>query len=266
MRHLILTTAVLSGLPLIGQADASLVFNLTHGNKTENASIQVHEGRALLTQGNQTWLFDAGQTWLAQLDHRHRKLLRIDEAAVDRLTTQGQQATQLLRGVSEQLALLPPHQRDALQGLLGNKALPTPPPKARLDLSHLTFKAVGTQRIAGVNCHAWQVLTSQAKQASVCLADAAALPLAAADYATLEALRQWVQQLTQRAAPLAQQWGFPLPTQALPGAGLPVDIQSFAQPAHLSLQTIHLDAVPAEVVQIPVGYQNKTLDVWKWLH
>jgi hypothetical protein len=93
------------------------------------------------------------------IDHRKDTLMTVDEQQVDRINQQAQNVQPLLKGLGEQIAKLPPDQRQTLQELLGDNASLVmndkpagPPAPTRL------VPTGGKREVAGIRCRAMRVM------------------------------------------------------------------------------------------------------------
>lgn len=257
------------------KADAIIDLNLIQQNakapSAEPLKLLVHNGMALLgtpaQATGQQLRFDQSQNIFHLIDHRHRTVMAMDEAAVIQFTDQTQQMLAMARGFAEQLALLPPKQRAKLESMIGDGPLAQlarrPPPAP----AKQTLRLAGGKTVGGVSCQRLEVLGNGNKLAEICLAKAGAIPLAEPDYATLEAMRQLAQRLAERAAPLAQQIGLPLPAlNDAKLAGLPVEMKNLTGDKRetITLTQITTEPVAEQSLSIPPDYKNKPLTAWKF--
>lgn len=257
-------------------ADAVIDLNITQQNaKTQGSEplrLLVHDGKALLGapagSTGKDLRFDQTQNVFHLIDHRHRSVMAMDEAAVIQLTDQAQAMLAMARGFSEQLALLPPKQRAKLEKMIGGEV-----PLAQLAKGNgkipgkQSFHAAGEKVVGGVSCQRVEVLGNGNKLAELCLAKAGATPLAEQDYATLEAMRRQAQRLAQRAAPLAQHFGFPVPPlDDAKLAGLPIEMRNLTggQRETVTLTQISTKPVAPQSVELPAGYTSRPLTAWKF--
>lgn len=237
----------------------------------ETVRVLVHGGTAMLQAQPDTLgkalRFDQQRNVFHLLDHRRRTVMEMDDAAVIQFTDQTQAMLAMARGFAEQLALLPPKQRAKLEGLLGDNPLAHLAMRGAPSLGRHTLRTAGSKTVGGVSCRRLEVLGNGNKLAEICLAAANALPLPSADYATLDAMRQLAQHLAERAAPLAQELGVPLPPlDDAKLAGLPIEIKSLAgkQKDTLVLNQIVAEPVAPQLLDIPAGYVSKPLTAWKF--
>lgn len=269
-----IAAALMAAQPAL--ADAVIDLNLTRQNATtqgvETVRLSVRDGKALLAaptgSPGKDLRFDRARNQFHLIDHRHHSVMAVDEAAVIQLTDQAQAMLAMARGFSEQLALLPPKQRAKLEKMIGGDGQLAQLAKGNDKIpGKQSFRAAGAKVVGGVSCQRMEVLGNGNKLAELCLAKAGSTPLAEQDYATLEAMRQQAQRLAQRAAPLAQRFGFPLPPlDDARLAGLPVEIKNFSGEKRetITLTGIASTPVPPQSLDIPADYKSKPLSAWKF--
>ncbi|BBL71728.1 hypothetical protein [Methylogaea oryzae] len=258
-------------------ADAVINLNVSQQNPKaqsgEPVRLLVHEGKVLLgmpaAAEGKDLRFDRAQNLFHVIDHRRRNVMAVDEAAVIQLTDQAQAMLMMARGFSEQLSLLPPKQRAKLEKMIGGEgalAQLNKPNNGKMT-GKQSFHANGGKVVGGISCQRLEVLGNGGKLAELCLAKAGSTPLAEQDYATLEAMRQQAQRLAQRAAPLAQQFGFPLPPlDDAKLSGLPVEMRNLSgnNRETVTLTQISSEAVSPQSVELPADYKTRPLSAWKF--
>lgn len=273
----LLCGAIASMLSFTTPASADAVIDLSVTSQHmpppgETARLLVHQGKVLLagvhTAADKDLRFDAAQNVFHIIDHRKRRVMRLDEAAAVQLVDQTEAMMTMARGFSEQLSMLPPKQRAKLEKLIGgDKQIAGFAKRGDQPPGKLTFRAAGGKSVNGIACERLDVLGNGQKQAELCLAKAGSLPLEVHDYATLEAMLRLAQRLAEKAAPLIQRFGLPVPPlNDAKASGLPVEIKRLSgkKKDAISLTGISPQPVEPRSLEIPAGYAQRPLTAWKF--
>lgn len=196
-------------------------------------------------QGGGQWLLyhDADKT-LYVVDDNSRSYNRVTEDAAKALS---QQVEALQKQVEQQLAMLPPEQREMMKGMM---------PQAP-DFSSHTFrveKGEGTREVGGYNCQPVTVYDNDKPSEELCLASIKAVGLKTADLALLRRMGEVMSAMAAQfgagsmAAVLDQIDGVPVEHRA-PGA----------EQAKAVLKEVDNDAPDAQRLSLPQGYTERSL-------
>lgn len=275
MKPLICLVTVLLSIAPPTRADAIIDLSLTKqsskAKSTDPLRLSVSNGTALFAAASgapdKDLRFNQAQNVLQLIDHRHHSYMLMDEPSVIQFTDQTAQMLSMARGFAEQLALLPPKQRVKLENMIGGNPLGNLAKPIPNLLGKQSLRTAAGKTINGVTCRMLEIISNGKKLAELCLANAAAIPINAQDYATLEAMRQLMQRLALRAAPLAQQLGYPVPPlDDARLSGLPIEMKNLIGNGRetVTLTQISSEPVAAQLLEIPAGYKSKPLSALKF--
>lgn len=266
-----LLPALLFLLTLPARADVSLRYTV-HDNKGKLEAeplVLVKPGTALLRETpdktKRELLYQQANQAFIVIDHKHRRVTTINEQSVINLVDQAQQMMGMMKGVSEQLALLPPEQRAKVENLLGG--LPTvgksSSRKSRPAIQKLA--SAGQHRIAGLPCRRYQATGPGGPQAELCLANAGDVRVTAEDATTLRDMQALALKLAKEAAPVADKFDVNVPTLGnvkLDGILLALRDLSGASGLDLNLAELKTDPVDVRLLHFPEDYQPRQLSVF----
>jgi len=263
------------GLTLVhsAKADTTLEYQVNEAGAKQGKlhSLQIKEGMILLkdvdVDGGRDFLYSAAPEQLFILDHHKHSFMSLDENQINHFAKQTETVQPLLKGFGEQIARLDPKQRAKWESLIGDKvsldnlaaaAKPAVPVK-------LVKTGVG-RKVGGFACEQIEVYQGKTKSGQLCLADPGKLNMSALDYATLRGLLGFSERLVSKTQGLARQFGVDLPLLELGNlAGVPVEIIDASQQkqSSLRLSRVLTQAVSAEGMQVPTGYQGEPFKLWK---
>ena len=201
------------------------------------------------------------------VDHRKGTLMTVDEQQVDRINQQAQNVQPLLQGLGEQIAKLPPDQRQTLQELLGDNASLVMNDKAAAPSAPTRLVPTGVKReVAGIRCQVMRVMQRATSLAEVCLADAATMKISDNDAATIRALFGFYERLALKSQGLACQLGVTFPNiAAREVTGIPIEFRGLSckDNGSMTLRRINTSIVSPELMRIPSGYKAVPLALWQ---
>jgi len=212
--------------------------------------------------GNLDLLYRRAPEEVVIVDHRRRRLMKVDEMQIDRINQQAQLLLPLVQGFGAQIATLSPEQRKRWQKILGD-GIPLdmiagaagPAVEARLETS-------GERNVAGVKCRVIRVMHGSNTLAEICMADPAAARISPGDAATMRAFFDFAKELAGRSRELAGLLGFIPPDMTVCGeAVIPVEYSDLSGGSRgsVSLHKIDRSGVPPDLMLVPAGYEESPL-------
>jgi hypothetical protein len=199
------------------------------------------------------------------VDHRKGTLMTVDERQVDRLNQQTQNVQPLLQGLEEQVAKLPPDQRQRLQELLGDSVSLDMIAKAAEPSAPTRLVPTGVKVVAGIRCQVMRVMQGVVPVAEICLADAATMKISDNDAATIRGLFGFYERLAPKSQELARQLGLTLPNFAVREVtGIPIEFRGLSRKdsGSMTLRRFNKSTVSPELMRIPSGYKAVPLTLW----
>jgi len=193
-------------------------------------------------------LFDAGSDQLTVVDDQEQSYIPLTREVMDR---QMEALTDMVSDLRQQMEQLPPEVREGLEEQLG-----IGPEGFEADI---TTRGTGeTREIGEFVCDELEVLIDGQPQSTVCVADAGALGLEQADFATLGALMDRLYELSLRAleagGPMASQMGASL----LPRVdGIPLEVREH-DGVTTRLTGISTDALGPDLFRVPDSYEEQS--------
>jgi hypothetical protein len=251
------------------RADVSLRFTLhdAKGELDAEPLVLVKPGVALLREKpekkKRELLYQQASRAFTIIDHKHRRVTTVNEQSVINLVDQAQQMLGMMKGVSEQLALLPPEQRAKVENLLGG--IPTAKSSAKSAPAIQKLAPAGQRNIAGLPCRRYQATGPGGPKAELCLASAGDARVNAEDAATLRDMQALALKLGREAAPVADKLDLNVPTLGnvkLDGILLALRDLSGADGFDLNLAELKTDPVDGQLLRLPEDYQPRQLSIF----
>ncbi|HLF97449.1 MAG TPA: hypothetical protein VI457_09930 [Methylococcaceae bacterium] len=258
---------VLSASP--ARADVSLRFTLhdAKGELDAEPLVLVKPGMALLRENpekkKRELLYQQANRAFIIVDHKHRRVTTVNEQSVVNLVDQAQQMFGMMKGVSDQLALLPPEQRAKVENLLGG--IPSPKSSGKSAPAIQKLSPAGQGNVAGLPCRRYQATGPGGPKADLCLANATEARVAAADAATLRDMQALALKLAREAAPVADKLDLNVPTLGnvkLDGILLALRDLSGANGFDLNLAELKTEPVDELPLRVPEDYQPRQLSIF----
>lgn len=250
-------------------ADVSLRFTLHNAKGELDAEplVLVKPGVALLRENpekkKRELLYQQANRAFIIVDHKHRRVTTVNEQSVVNLVDQAQQMLGMMKGVSDQLALLPPEQRAKVENLLGG--IPAPKPSSKSASSIQKLAPAGQRSIAGLLCRRYQATGPGGPKAELCLTSAGEARVTAEDAATLRDMQALALKLAREAAPVADKLDLNIPTLGnvkLDGILLALRDLSSGNGFDLNLAELKTGPVDEQLLRLPEDYQPRQLSVW----
>jgi hypothetical protein len=250
-------------------ADVSLRFTLhdAKGELDAEPLVLVKPGTVLLREGadkkKRELLYQQANQAFILIDHKHRRLTTVNEQSVVNLVDQTQQMMGMMKGVSEQLALLPPEQRAKVENLLGG--IPAPRSSSKSAPAIQKLAPAGSRNVAGLSCRQYRATGPGGPKAELCLASAGEARVTAEDAATLRDMQTLALKLAREAAPVADRLDLNVPTLGnvkLDGILLALRDLSGASGFDLNLAELKNEPVDEQLLRMPRDYQPRHLSVW----
>lgn len=243
--------AVLVGMPT-ARADIRLDY-VAHVGDTPVDTLWL-SGSLLRADGNnQSAIIDSSANRVTLVDHGSRSYVHLDESQMEALADIADMAAQGARSVMD---WLPEEAREAIAGLGLDEQ-----PQAATSLRLLPTGQ--TQRVAGFDCQMHR-LDAATRELQLCLADSAALGLAAAERQTVARALRLMHRLAGRLArwdisglPLAQMDGTRLPLRILEADGQAVIVDT-------QLSRVSGEVLAASLFAVPQGYSQQR-DAGAWM-
>lgn len=243
-----LSRLLLAPALLASSATALAAGTLSYASPENEGHQQLEIGASAVRmsqQGQPQWLLyqDADKT-LYIVDDTQRSYNRVTEQAAEALA---KQVATLQKQIEQQLAMLPPEQREMMKGML-----PQVP-----DMSKRNFrveKSQGTRTVGKYTCQPVTVYDNDKASEELCLADVSAVGLKAADLKLLKRMGETMSAMASQfgagsmAAVLDQMDGVPVEHRA-PGA----------KQAKATLVKVDTAAPDAARLSLPEGYSERPL-------
>lgn len=258
------TLAVLLTAATTAYAATTVQFSVTQpGSPVSTQTVYIKNGKVLVqgAGGDPQFdlLYNRQDASMTLINHGDRTFLTFNEQQVTELA---EGAQNMMSTVQEQLtagmASLPPEQAARMKEMLGSLGVPTeqPPPAP---VKKILKK--GTKRIQKLNCQQFEILKNQRKVAELCMAAPGDLKMSDDDYATIRAMQAFGEQLAEKAAGLARQFGGNVPDFGNRDInGVPIEMRDLSGPAPSSMTLTRLSQGTAESsMSIPKGYSAKPL-------
>lgn len=252
------------------RADVSLRYTLhdAKGQLDAEPLVLVKPGLALLREKpekkKRELLYQQANRAFIIIDHKHRRVTTVNEQSVVNLVDQAQQMFGMMKGVSEQLALLPPEQRAKVENLLGG--IPAAPKSSSKSAPVIQKLAPAGQRsIAGLPCRQYRATGPGGPKAELCLASAGEARVTAADAATLRDMQALALKLAREAAPVADKLDMNVPTLGnvkLDGILLALRDMSGANGFDLNLAELKTEPIDELLLRLPQDYQPRQLSIF----
>lgn len=194
MMSKLLVPTLASSIVLFSQpiwADAQVQY--TNGADTQTALVK--NGKVLIRNAGDPsteMLFDAATRTMTVIQHNEKNYMVLDEATIENLAGQLGGMRDM---INQQMANLPPEQREQLAAFLGG-AVQQPEQKAEVVV---TTQPGGSLTVNGVTCSNQVVLRNGAASGSFCTAGAGAAKLSEGDYKTLVSMQTFMFDMAKKA-------------------------------------------------------------------
>jgi len=189
-------------------ADATVQFRVTNAADPKSASTQIvyiqQDKLMVRNVGGQSgidMLFSKKDDTMTIINHQQKSYVVVDEERIAQLAGQAQGLLDAIQQqLEKQMKEMPPEKQARMREMMekyGMKDPNAPPPPPR------TIKRLGNRAINGFKCRQVEVYKGPAKMSELCVADASALGLPAADYATIQAMQGFGERLSSHTARLS---------------------------------------------------------------
>jgi len=258
-------------LPAIVHADIVLEYLVKESSAsvatTQEIAIKNDEIMVKAAGGNKNLdlLYHHAAESVVIVDHHKGTLMTVDEQQVDRLNQQTQNVQPLLQGLEQQVANVPPDQRQKLQELLGDSVSLDMIAKAAEPPAPTRLVPTGVKVVAGIRCQVMRVMQGGAPVAEVCLADAATMKISDNDVATIRGLFGFYERLATKTQGLACQLGLTFPNiPARDVTEIPIEFRELPRKNNrtMTLRRINISTVSPELMRIPSWYKAVPLTLW----
>ena len=233
-------------LALSGAACAAGTLSYASPGSEARQLLEIGASAVRMSQkGQDQWmLYHDGDKTLYVVDDRNRSYNRVTKEAANALS---QQVAALKKQIEQQLAMLPPEQREMMKGML---------PQAP-DLSSHSFrveKGEGTREVAGYPCQPVTVFDNDKPSEELCLASVKAVGLEDADLALLR-------RMGEAMSAMAAQFGAGSMAAVLDQMdGVPVEHRDpGAEQAKAVLIEVDHKAPEDQRLSVPQGYTERPL-------
>lgn len=245
----VILVGLLTALPALALADATLRFS---GGVGSPDLVQVSGNKVRLEMkapggaGKGVMLFDADQKVMYQIDTRGRQYMKMDQNFMQQ---QAGLMQQMRARMQEQMKNMPPEQRRQMEQMMGAENGQAQAPKIE--------KTDTRREIDGVACTVYRVQppASGAPAGEVCLASAEALKISAADYQTLRAMFEHMQQMGEQAS--GMKGGMAVSEMD----GLPIEMRMPGAPQGQAMQLTDVGTQPlaADLFKVPENLREMSL-------
>ncbi|MCU0734713.1 MAG: hypothetical protein MUF20_04195 [Methylotetracoccus sp.] len=270
MRYRIHRLWILTGFAVtsISSADSALNYRLNGSEILQ--PVLVKEGRVLIpgldAQDRRDFLFDRARGEAVVIDHKAQTFVTVNDQTIDRLSRQSEPLQPLIAGLGAQLGKLTPEQRAKWQSMLGGIDLDKVASAAKNNSAKRLTRRDGHRKVGAFDCDRVSVLSGRKKVAELCLSQAAALGLAAEDYATIRSLFDFAQHVAVKTKGFSSLMGWSIPVvsvEDIPGVPIEIrDLSGSSRADSLSLASIEPVVGNAGSMTIPEGYRREQLKLW----
>jgi hypothetical protein len=195
-----------------------------------------------------TFLFDGVKQVIRIVNFEKRIYTEVTKADLD---AAGQQMTETMARMQEQLKSLPPDQRARMEAMMKGSGMPGTTPAAKM-----IYRKVGTDTVGRWKCDKYDGYQNNQKMFELCTVDPAVLGFVAADFDVARKLAEFFKQLRPQAADTMFSVG-KIEEQGF--AGVPIkrvfsgaQQQSVTEMTQASRQTF-----PASTFEVPAGFQKQ---------
>jgi hypothetical protein len=224
-------------------ADTRIEYKTTEGSGGNLTSLIIAQGKIRTDTGTTTTvILDPAAGVMTLIDHSKKTYTKIAKADIDALAKQ----------LNDMMAQLPPEAQQMMAGRMGGRG------GAIVEMQ----PTGATATVAGKACKVYQLSMAGKVTSESCLADPAAIDIAAADRATMQAAMAWSKELTDSLSksPLGR-IGDSLPFR---NGGFPVRSTTFGADGSRNTSEfagVSNAAVPADTFTPPAGYKEQKMDM-----
>ena len=261
-------------LPTIANADTVLQFLVKKSQASEATpqTIVIKDGLIMVKaaggDADTDLLYSRAEESVKIVDHQKRTVMTVDEAEVRRINQQAQGVQPLLQGLGDQIAKLSPQERRKWQEMLGDNISLDKIAKASGSepQAPIRLASIGAAKVAGIKCQTMRVMQGTTPMGELCVAEQTAIKIPDNDYATIRALLDFYERLSNQTQRLAGQIGFAVPIIAMDKVkGLPIRLRDLSRDEHGSATLRRIETVPVspQRMSIPGSYAAEPLTLWK---
>ncbi len=229
-------------MPALAQADARIEMST---DKAEGGTLvmQVKDGKTRWEQDGDargSVLYDAATKTLTVLNHGDKTYMKLDKAAVQGVSEQMKAA---MKQMEAQMANMPPEQREMIMKRMPGFAAQEEKPVFSAE------KAGGSDKVNGIKCRNMRLLKDGQPYTDACVADADAMDIPEADFETLAAMFESMQEMASQfsggrgALPLREIGGMPVRS---------VNVETGEVSEVVSVSDDSLDGA---LFEVPAGYR-----------
>lgn len=236
-------------------ADTTITNTSNFGGEASRDSIYIKDGKMRVESGmdESYMIFDSSARTITAVEPSQRSYTVMTE---DDLRSMGDAMKQAMRQMEQQLANLPPEQREQMRrmmeqqmgAMLGNAGKPAAKPEV---------VRTGQQKtVAGHQCEVVRILLEGAEKGNACMAEYDGLGIPQSDRATIRAMMDF-------SLALMEQFGDMMPAhmQAMAAEGYPVEYESRVggTPITGSLESIETGALSGDLFSVPAGFSRQEM-------
>ena len=213
-------------------------------------AISVHDGKVVLeSDGVIMGIYNANTRSFTQVDHQSKTYMVMDDAAMEGVADQ---MSDMMKQFEEQMANVPPEQRDAMMQMIPaemRERMQGKKPKAKkADISW----SGKSDKVAGYKCKVANVTSPDGEKNTACVAKPGALGISDDDYDALTGMFDTMQEMAARFGSEAEM------PNARDLGGIPIRM-SGDDGEMTVLQDVNNDKLDGAMFEVPAGYSKRSL-------
>lgn len=243
-----------AGLTLIaalaaGHAMADAHLMMSDNGEEATSSISV-SGKmvAFGEDGRAAMIYNAGTEEFTMLNHDQKGYVVVDKAAMKEVRGE---MDAMMKQMEEQLASLPPEQREAMMAMMPKDVMDRMKPKDAPAKAEVSFTGK-TDKVAGYKCKIADISGLAGGATQVCVAKPKALGISSAD---VKAMDRAFQSMQKAMGQFGQSAPFPSISEL---GGVPVR-STDADGSVTTLTGVSTDKIDGTVFEIPAGYTRQSI-------
>ncbi len=234
----------------IAGADTTIVYVNSSDGGVETGKTQIADGRvAVSSAGGGHVIFDTNNQQFITLNPADKSYMVMDQAQIQKIVDMQQQ---VMAQMESQLAALPASQRAQMKKMMSSMM-----PKVGGEAKPRSYERSGeSKQIAGYDCEVIEVYSGDRKASQQCVTSADELDFPEQDYATIQAMMSFVQDLSKSFGQISDE----ILDFGEPGKGeFPVEFIHYGKMSGTStgqLKSVTFDDIDPSLFEIPAGYKK----------
>ena len=243
-----------AGLTLIaalaaGHAMADTQMIMSDGSEDGMSSVSVSGNMVAFGEdGRAAMIYNAGTEEFTMLNHDQQGYVVMDKAAMKEVRGE---MDAMMKQVEEQLANLPPEQREAMMAMMPAGVMDRMKPKKEMATAEVTFTG-RSDKVAGYSCKVARITGVAGGATEVCVAKPKALGSSASD---VESMDRAFQTMQTTMAQFGQDAPFPSISEM---GGVPIRATD-SDGTVTTLTSISSDKIDSAMFEIPAGYERQSI-------